>query len=60
MIKERHFTKKVKQYADGKTISITGHSLGGGIANTVALRHQEDDIDVFGAKSSTSFKSRCR
>ncbi|MGQ7105435.1 lipase family protein [Bacillus cereus group sp. Bce041] len=40
------FYEKVKQYADGKTISITGHSLGGGIANTVALRHQEDDIDV--------------
>lgn len=40
------FYEKVKQYADGKTIRITGHSLGGGIANTVALRYQEDDIDV--------------
>ncbi|OTX87805.1 lipase [Bacillus thuringiensis serovar londrina] len=40
------FYEKMKQYANGKTISITGHSLGGGIANTVALRHQKDDIDV--------------
>ena len=26
-------------------ISVTGHSLGGGIANTVSLRHQEDNIE---------------
>lgn len=30
----------------GTKITITGHSLGGGIGLTVALRNQEEDIDV--------------
>ena len=36
---------KVKHDNPSAKISVTGHSLGGGIANTVSLRHQEDNIE---------------
>ncbi|HDR4463646.1 lipase [Bacillus cereus group sp. MYBK249-1] len=40
------FYEKVKADNKGKKITLLGHSLGGGAANTVALRHQEDNINV--------------
>ena len=40
------FYEKVKAENKGKKITLLGHSLGGGAANTVALRHQEDNINV--------------
>ncbi|ARX69888.1 lipase [Bacillus thuringiensis] len=40
------FYEKVKAKNKGKKITLLGHSLGGGAANTVALRHQEDNINV--------------
>ncbi|MGC4376905.1 Mbeg1-like protein [Fictibacillus sp. Mic-4] len=40
------FYQKVKANANGAKISITGHSLGGGLANTVAMRNKQDHIDV--------------
>ncbi len=40
------FYEKVKASNKGKKITLLGHSLGGGAANTVALRHQEDNINV--------------
>ena len=40
------FYKRVHgKYPDSK-ISLTGHSLGGALANTVAMRNLEDQIDV--------------
>lgn len=41
-----NFYKRVHgKYPDAK-ISLTGHSLGGALANTVAMRNLEDQIDV--------------
>lgn len=40
------FYQQVKQKANGAKISLTGHSLGGGEANSVAMRNQEDHLDV--------------
>ncbi|PGD04266.1 lipase [Bacillus wiedmannii] len=39
------FYLKVKHDNPAVKISVTGHSLGGGLANTVSLRHQEDNIE---------------
>lgn len=40
------FYQRVKQKANEAKISLTGHSLGGGEANSVAMRNQKDHLDV--------------
>lgn len=40
------FYTKVRHNNPDAQISVTGHSLGGGIADTVALRHREDNIEA--------------
>ncbi|MGG0727715.1 lipase family protein [Bacillus paramycoides] len=41
------FYERVKRnHGQNSNITLTGHSLGGGIANTVALRNQKDNIPV--------------
>ncbi|PGN51208.1 lipase [Bacillus cereus] len=40
------FYMKIRQNNPDTEISVTGHSLGGGIADTVALRHREDNIEA--------------
>ncbi|GGE55272.1 lipase family protein [Priestia taiwanensis] len=40
------FYHKIKADNPNAKITLIGHSLGGGIANTVALRNQADDVNV--------------
>ncbi|PEP50251.1 lipase family protein [Bacillus pseudomycoides] len=40
------FYMKMRHDNPDAEISVTGHSLGGGIADTVALRHREDNIEA--------------
>ncbi|WP_051291425.1 lipase family protein [Fictibacillus gelatini] len=40
------FYQRVKENTNGAKISLTGHSLGGGLANTVAMRNKKDNIDT--------------
>jgi hypothetical protein len=40
------FYQKIKESNPDTKISLTGHSLGGALANTVAMRNLEDPIDV--------------
>ncbi|OOR51727.1 lipase [Bacillus pseudomycoides] len=40
------FYEQVRKDHPGVKITIIGHSLGGGLANDVAVRHREDNIEV--------------
>ncbi|PDY47333.1 lipase [Bacillus pseudomycoides] len=40
------FYRDIRDEYKGTKITLTGHSLGGGIADTVALRNKQDNMDV--------------